>query len=49
MFGEKKRAADTGHDEPTEVQLEAASALAAVLTRFFPIKTLGGHREGNRA
>jgi hypothetical protein len=39
------RATDTGHDEPTEVQLEVASALAAVLTRFFPIETLGGHRE----
>jgi hypothetical protein len=44
-LGAKVDAADTSHDEPTERQLEAASALTKVLTQFFPIKTLGGHRE----
>lgn len=33
------------HDEPTEKQLQAASALTKVLVASFKIKTLGGHRE----
>ncbi|MBB6186429.1 peptidoglycan recognition family protein [Rhodanobacter sp. MP7CTX1] len=37
------------HDEPSERQLEAASALTKTLTDFFNISTLGGHREFAKA
>lgn len=36
---------DTANDEPPEVQLKALFALVKVLRGFFPVTTLGGHRE----
>jgi hypothetical protein len=44
-LGEQNDKVAVVHDEPTEKQLEAASALLKALLQFFDIKTLGGHRE----
>ncbi|MES2743536.1 MAG: peptidoglycan recognition family protein [Pseudomonadota bacterium] len=38
-----------GNDDPTEKQLEAIDALVSILSRFFSIKFLGGHREFAKA
>jgi hypothetical protein len=48
-LGEQNDKVSVRHDEPTEKQLRAASALTKVLVGTFKIKTLGGHREFAKA
>lgn len=45
LLGEVKDKFPSGHDDPTEPQLEAASTLCKTLADFFTIHVLGGHRE----
>jgi len=44
-LGEQKDQVAIVHDEPTEMQINAAYTLVKALLRFFEITTLGGHRE----
>jgi hypothetical protein len=44
-IGEQRDLHDTSNDQGTELHHKAASALLHTLKHYFPIETLGGHRE----
>lgn len=45
FLGVQKDKLDFSNDEPSDFQRSAAKNLVSTLKEFFPIKTLGGHRE----